>query len=114
MNVKYEALGDDIEKALIHEDGKPKDTATGDILKIIARFVENNIVPIGEPIRDGMEKLTGPIEDLTIAILLEQILMMSVHAELKQDFKLASRKEIGIQCIWRIEILRNLIKKYRK
>ena len=114
MNPKYEVLGDEIEKALIQEDGTQKATATIDLLKIISEFVANEIVTIGEAIRDGMEKLQGPLEDLTISVLLEQILILSAHSTLKNEFNLGSRNEISRQCIWRIEILRNLIKKYRK
>jgi hypothetical protein len=114
MNPKYEVLGDVIEQALIHEDGTQNTTATIDLLTIIAEFVKEEIVTLGEPIRDGMELLKSPIEDLTISILLEQILILSAHSTLKKEFNTGARNQITRQCIWRIEILRNLIKKYRK
>lgn len=115
MNPKFEMLGDKIEEALRQKDGANTTTAR-DLLGIMVDFSSKEILILAEPIRDGMEKLQGPLEDLTISLLLELIFILSTLATLKEKNKKEDRvgEAYSRQCIWRIEILRNLIKKYRK
>lgn len=106
MNI-YISLHNELEKACTN-----KEVIVKDLLKIIAEWADKNKEPIAKLSEEAGQTLDFELIDLTITILIEEIMMMfgSRFADLIEEKQEAFRHV----AIYKIETLRNLLKRYAK